>query len=128
MRTGRKGRRLLAFLATILTGAAVMPLVIQSPAEAWSQYISTSIQYYTHGGRLYIYADGLAVNWGCSGGGLVMDCAEGQNVYQTVQALDTYTDVVQVQSAVSFSGSPHSMKTSSCGASARIAASEPPPP
>jgi len=30
--------------------------------------------------------------------------------------------------AVSFSGSPHNMKTSTCGASARIAASEPPPP
>jgi len=96
-------RRMTALIGTVVASAALL-LAGQSPAAAWTDYVSASTTYYTHGGSLFIYADAQGNNWGCSGLGLLMDCADGQNVYGMVSADNTSPDAVQVQTSISFSG------------------------
>lgn len=97
-------RRVMATIATLMA-VATSVVVLQSPASAWQQSMFTSTQYYTHGGRLYFYGGALGVNWGCSGGGLVMDCADAKNLYGYLNAIDTVPDQVYLQTWTSFSGS-----------------------
>jgi hypothetical protein len=99
-------RRLLALVISVLVGAGLVPLIVASPAAAWTDYVSASKTYPTHSGYLYLYADAEGHNWGCSALGLAMDCADGQNVYGSVSYLgNSRPSVVQVQVQIAFSGS-----------------------
>lgn len=99
-------RRLLVTAVAAVIATTGTALVGQAPARAWTKTVSAQRYYPTHGGTLYIYTDGQGHNWGCSGGGLVMDCADGQNVYASASASTSPRPAqVMVQSQVSFSGS-----------------------
>src|SRR5262245_41485666 len=102
-------RRFLAVAVAAILAAAGLALAAQSPAEAWTDSVSNQTYYSTHTGTLYIYISGDGHNWGCSIGGLGMDCADAQNVFVYTSFADNtypyiYPGQTAVQATASFSG------------------------